>query len=220
MIRVEDVKAAEKKKGYVLVSFSDGKELELSEEAVYKYGLYTGAEFSPQAYEDVIFHAKADEAYKEGLLFVYRKLRTRKEVELKLVRSGHEQRCIEEALAMLEERGYLNDEVYAEKYVRTNIKTTKKSSRFIAYELAQKGVDEETSKKILEKYKINDKQRALDLLRKKFGPEKAVMKNENEDMFYKVVAKMKRYLYNKGFDEESVKFAIEKITGKMYDDEY
>ena len=110
-------------------------------------------------------------------------------------------------------KSYINDEIYAERFIRTNIKLSNKSSRFIFHELMLKGVDEETAIKALSKFEINDSQRALTLLQKKFSS------IQNKDVQYKDIVKMKRFLYNKGFDSEIIKCAIEKMLGKDYYEE-
>ena len=125
--------------------------------------------------------------------------RTVQEVRTKCKLLGFSDEYIEEIIAYLIENRYLDDELYAMKYILNIIKLKKKSIQEIRFDLLKKGIDEQ----IIEKYITEDLKRfefksATELAKKKY---KAC-----ED-----ILKVKKYLMGKGYPREVVNKVIDSL---------
>ena len=125
--------------------------------------------------------------------------RTVQEVRAKCKLLGFSDEYIEEIIAYLIENRYLDDELYAMKYILNIIKLKKKSIQEIRFDLLKKGIDEQ----IIEKYITEDLKRfefksATELAKKKY---KAC-----ED-----ILKVKKYLMGKGYPREVVNKVIDSL---------
>ena len=95
---------------------------------------------------------------------------------------------IEELAAM----GYINDKIYAQKYIFDRSKLKPKSSKLIKLELRTKGIEADIIDEVLLDYEVDDYVTAEGLVKKKFG---------KYDMNDKKIIKKIRFLH-RGFDYE------------------
>lgn len=196
------------------IIFSDNTEITAGYESVLKYHLWEERQYEPGELESLKIAIESDEAYKKALYYVCRSIRTTEEVRQKLLTMNFSNPAIQNTIDKLTENNYLNDKVYVEKYIRNAIKLTKKSGKAIIYELIQKGIDHGDAEDIYNSFNINQNNIAYDILKKKFSG--IINKNNKQNL----TMKMKAFLYNKGFSKENTDYAIEKLTGKGYNEEY
>lgn len=126
--------------------------------------------------------------------------RTVQEVKNKCRLLGYTEDYIEEIIAYLIENGYLDDELYAMKFILNTIKLKKRSSKEIKFDLLRRGINEDTIDKYMDTPEINDFELkcALELAKKKF--------KECHD-----ILKVKKYLLNKGYRTQFVNKAIDTL---------
>ena len=103
---------------------------------------------------------------------------------------------LENVLNEFSERNWQSDLRYAETYIHS--KSRKHGSLRLKQALAQQGIDEETSRKLLPD-RLSEKQAAMDVLRKKFKHPATDLKEKQ---------KQARFLAYRGFDADTVQTAL------------
>lgn len=116
----------------------------------------------------------ADPARAEELAFSYclRRLtaaaRSEHDLRTKLLERGYEQEVIDAVLARLRRAGYVDDEQYAQMWVRSRARTKALTGPVLRQELRQKGIAEELIEQALEHTDpADEEERARALLRRK-----------------------------------------------------
>ncbi len=122
---------------------------------------------------------------------------TQKELELKLRSAGFDDGAIVRTITELQSLGYINDELYARKFINDRLKLKPKAKRFLRYELMKKGITAEMADTLLGEYKIDECKTAEMLLRKKF------CKFDLTDN--KIRMRAYNFLKNRGYDENIIK---------------
>lgn len=214
MVSIIDIEPVEDKKGYKKVKLSNDDEFIASSESIIKYCLYKDNEYSQDEIYNIVLNIQSDEAFSKAYSFAYNRLRTKKEIVVKLINHGFSDEAIEKTIKRLNEAGLINDKQYAESYVRSAIKLSKKSSKAIIYELVQKGIDRNLAEKILNNFNNEDNIIAYKLLLKKYSH---LIKQD--EIQYNDIIKMKKFLHVKGFSSENINYAIEKMTGRAYNED-
>ena len=121
---------------------------------------------------------------------------SRAELKRKLAPHAESEEEIERVLNEFADRRWQSDERYAEAYIHS--KSRKHGSLRLKQALAQQGIDEETSQKLLPD-RSSEKQTAMDVLRKKFKHPAAELKEKQ---------KQARFLAYRGFDADTVQTAL------------
>ena len=121
---------------------------------------------------------------------------SRAELKRKLAPHAENEEEIERVLNEFADRRWQSDERYAEAYIHS--KSRKHGSLRLKQALAQQGIDEETSRKLLPD-RLSEKQTAMDVLRKKFKHPAADLKEKQ---------KQARFLAYRGFDADTVQTAL------------
>ena len=134
------------------------------------------------------------------LKYVLYKKRTEKEIQTKF-RTQIEENMLEDIIQELKENGYISDENYIERAVAEFIALKNLSIKEIKYKLMSKGISSST----LEEYMKNHSEE-LEEYEQKSAENIATKKSANMDE-----TEIKQYLMKKGFQEEHIRNAIEKI---------
>ena len=134
------------------------------------------------------------------LKYVLYKKRTEKEIQTKF-RSQIEENMLEDIIQELKENGYISDENYIERAVAEFMALKSLSIKEIKYKLMSKGISSST----LEDYMQNHYEE-LEEYEQKSAENIAIKKSANMDE-----TEIKQYLIKKGFQEEHIRCAIEKI---------
>lgn len=135
-------------------------------------------------------------AKKKALSILERMDRTREELRKKLSDCGFSQEDVDDAISYVTAFGYLDDERYAENFIRSH--GQKKSRREIAALLRKKGLDEELVAQALENHYEADSE--MDTIRR-------IAEQRRYDAATATQADRKRlfdYLVRKGFAIETV----------------
>ncbi len=136
--------------------------------------------------------------YAVGL--VSKKMYAKKEIEEKMQKKGFSKTAVCGVMDILEEYGYINDDLYAEMYCEYRSK--KFGAKKISYDLQLKGI----SKEIIQKYinKISNEDELLNLM-------KAKIKGKAVDM--KERQKIIRHFLSKGFEYDKVSSCLNSLCG-------
>lgn len=127
-----------------------------------------------------------------AIRYISYKMRTKFEIRQKLNGSFNDE-VIEQVVGYLEEIGYLDDELYAEKFILEKDRLRNISNKMIYYQMEKLGIERSVIEKKLYESNYDEFSHAVNCTRKYSG---------------KDVVRLKRYLYSKGFSTDT----IEKIV--------
>lgn len=134
------------------------------------------------------------------LKYIVYKKRTKKEIKTKF-RSIIEEEMLEDILQELEENGYISDENYINRAVNEFMALKNLSIKEIKYKLLTKGIKQN----LIEDY-ISNHEEELENYEQTSAENIVLKKSVNMEEY-----EIKQYLMKKGYKEESINVAIEKI---------
>ena len=134
--------------------------------------------------------------------------RSQQEVRDKLYELGLHKKEVEQTIALMVEEKYLNEERFAIAYAGGKFRSKKWGKKKIIYQLKAKGINGKLIQQALGEIKESDyKETLLAELKKKDG----IMKELNP---LKRMAKISKYLFGKGFEQDMVIDAVKKYYNK------
>lgn len=215
---IVNLQAEPRKKGYVRVTVEPQDEAELrqieelqeedttsgaheilvSEEVRYRRGLTAGYRITLEELSLLIHEDDLVKAKDVALSMLDYRMRTRKEVREKLTEKGFSADVAQKTMESLEEYGFLDDEKYAQAYLKDRIR--QRGARTIGQELAQKGIGREMAEELLEGFGDEEEEAALAACRKKYQNLKSRGLDEQ-----KIREKVYRFLMSRGYDYSLIK---------------
>lgn len=135
------------------------------------------------------------------------KMRTEKEVRTKLHEDGFDADCIERTAGELKAIGYINNKLYAQKYIYDRSKLKPKSKKLLKLELMSRGISQEIAEEVLEDWKVDEESVAESLTRKKFGKY-----DINDDT---TVRKIYMFLNHRGYNSEVIRNVIGRMSSEV-----
>ncbi len=132
------------------------------------------------------------------------RIRSEKEVLLKLTTDGYSKETAEKVTDELKSMGYINDRLFAQKFVYDRSKLKPMSKKMLAAELQHKGVSSDIISEIINDMDIDEFSVAEGLVRKKFG--KYNLKDE------KIIKRIYSFLHHRGYDFEFIQQLINNIN--------
>jgi len=198
-IREANAGRSERKKAYRI--FIDDKfAFLLYEDEMEQFNLSVGTEISPDVYETIEDFVLKRARHKALNIIKYSD-KTEKEICLRLKEEYYTDDIIEKAIEYLKIYNYLNDERYAENYVRSR---KNKESRFsIESKLQSKGINKGVLEKIIAgEYEINDEDSDPEIL----AINKIIQKKCDNPTNLSYTDKMKliNMLKRKGFNSDKI----------------
>lgn len=204
-----EITATEKNKKYKdrLSVYIDGKfSFTISEDDFISMNLYE----NPVLTEEKIDYIKNTLNFREAKALAVRylswKLRTEQEVRVKLRDEGYDGACVEQVIEELKSIGYINNKLYAQKYVFDRSKLKPRSKRLMRQELKSKGIPDDIADEVLDDWKIEDHVVAENLLKRKFG------KYDLSDD--KIRQKAYMFLLHRGFSHDTIAEALQNFIEK------
>ncbi len=167
-------------------------------------GLYVDKEIDQEQISFIKKILNVDSAKFCAINFLSYKIRSEKEVSDKLVSQGFDADEISSAISGLQSIGYIDDRIYAQKYIRDRIKLKPLSRTMLKFNLKTKGVSQVIIEKALEESGVDDLATAMSLINKKFG--KFDLNNE------KVYARAYTFMVRRGFNHEVISRTIRKVS--------
>jgi len=137
--------------------------------------------------------------YIRAVDLISRRLRSEREIRDYAFKKQWVKENTEKVIERLHERGYLNDEKFAESFVRSRANLRNFSQRKMELELMKKGIAKDIIKKVLSESDEFDESAALKKLTAK--------KRNNYDDERKLIA----YLARQGFNYDDIKSALSEI---------
>lgn len=205
-MEITSVEKDRKKKDRLSV-YIDGKfSFTISEEDYISLNLYENTEISQETVDYIKSKLNFSKAKSLAVRYLSMKLRTEKEVYMRLQEEGFDSECIEAVIEELKAIGYINNKLYAQKYVFDRSKLKPMSRRLMKLELLSKDIPEDIVNEVLEDYKVEDHFVAENLLKRKFG--KYDLTDE------KIKRKAYMFLLHRGFSNEIIRKAFKEVSGQ------
>lgn len=194
-----------KKNRDMLSVYIDGKfAFTISESNFLSMNLYDDLVLSEEKIDYIKNTLNFLEAKDKAIRFLTMKLRTEKEVRDKLRESGYDNNCIEMVINELKAIGYINNKLYAQKYIYDRAKLKPQSKKMMKRQLLLKGISEDIADEVLKDWKVDDLTVARSLVKRKFG--KYEMSDE------KVRRKAQSFLIYRGFSTGTIKEALRDLA--------
>lgn len=177
----------------------------INAELVYKENLKVKDEVDIDKLKSVADKESYIRCKNSAIKIIERSYKTEKEVIDKLRLKGYEDKHIDSSIKFLKEYNFLNDNYYAEAFVRDRLNT--KGSQRIKQDLMRKGISKDIiEEKISDIDKNAEKDVARKLAEKKIG---IIKKSEND--IYKISGKLYRFLISKGYTYDIVKEVVKDV---------
>lgn len=175
-------------------------------ELVYKYGMEKGKEVNIDELKEVVQEEEYLKCKNSSLRVLERSYKSEKEIRDKLLLKEFSIGAINRTVEFLKEYNFINDEKYAQMYVKDKIKLSGKNK--IKYALLKKGIHEDI---------INEKMESIDEDNELSVAEKLANKKystlcKSEDDKYKLTNKLIRFLMTKGYSYDISKSVTKKIV--------
>lgn len=172
----------------------------MPEEEYFRLNLYEDKELTQEDVDSIREEVAMKLARQHGIRLLAARDRSEHEVRERLIQHGFDQDVVEQALLRLKSMGYINDSLFAHKYVSDRLKLKPMSKRVLAYELQKKGINDELIREVLDGYELDDSSIAYRLAKKKFG------KYDAADP--KIQQKIYSYLAFRGFSSDIIREVI------------
>lgn len=179
-------------------------------ELIYKQGIQKDSLIDVESIKEIVKEDEFIKCKNSALRTVEKTYKTEKELKDKLKERGFEEDTIKRTLDFLKEYNLLNDEKYAEMYIKDRLRTQGRNK--IKYALIRKGISEEV---LLDKLSNIDQEdendTAFKLAEKKYN----MLKKKESDK-YKLSQKLFRFLLSKGYDYDCCNSVVRRLTNNEY----
>lgn len=211
---ISKVEVQKKNKDRVNVYIDGEYAFPCSSEVIFLHSIKVGQMVDGSILQGIVNMDNFIKCKSAALRIIERSYKSRKQIYDKLIEKDYDGATIEKVIDFLKEYKLLDDEKYAEAYIKEKIKDQGKNK--IKYALINRGIPNEI---IEEKLSLIDgeqeKQAAIILAEKKYN---ILLKSENDQR--KIYKKLGDHLIGKGYKFEVVKVALNKILKEVSDEEY
>lgn len=127
---------------------------------------------------------------------------TAHEIKRRIMQKGFTGEEADDAVAYLCDHGYIDDYVYAEKFIKDAIHLKRHGKGRIRFELLKKGVDRNLVDSLLASVEIDETEALLDMMERKF---------QNVEIDYKTKDKIRRYFAAKGYRLDDINRCMDEL---------
>ena len=199
----------------IFIESGRGEEYAFSvdEDVLIKYQLKKGMELDDSGISDILFQDNIRKAYNLGIHHLSSRMRSEGEVRSYLKKKEVPELILEEAIRKLYEYNFLDDQAFADAYVRTQMNTSEKGPTVIARELKEKDVPPAVIEQALAGFEAeNQLEKAIQL-----GLKYA---NKNKKDSTRILRKkLEQLLMRKGYPGSVIQVAMEEILTEKPEDE-
>jgi SOS response regulatory protein OraA/RecX len=193
-MKVTEIVSSTHKAGLYRVSIDNKPVGYVSAEDIFSLALAVGRELSQPEYTRLLEHIRSGAFFYDALHYADRRLRSKKEVVLYLIRKGCEQQAAVQIAAKLEQQGIIDEPKLAEAYIHDSLIGKPMSKRMLEQKLKQKNVSAKIIAAKLDNPKLNDNS-SLEALIERKSHLSSYANNKN---------RLIRYLIAQGFRYEDI----------------
>lgn len=191
----------------IRVTFDDGSVIIIDYRTVFDFGLRVHDELSQLKVDELKYHSDLQKCKDSSFRYLSMRLHSIKELKQKLKLKKYNENIIEEVTANLLQSDYLNDEKFAEQFIKDKTTLKRMGSSKIKIELIKRGIPKEI---ILEKLKSisgdESYNNCMQLAQKKINSlrnRKKEIKQEKNKVY--------SFLLSKGYEAELISNVLNKL---------
>ncbi|MHA8138128.1 recombination regulator RecX [Lactobacillaceae bacterium Scapto_B20] len=196
--------AAQKRKGRFNIFIDGHYAFPVSENVLIRFQLVKDMEIDQQLEEQLVAADQVDKVYQKAINYLSGQLRTEKEVVDKLHQFTEEVDVIDTVVERLRTNLLLNDQNYADSYVRSEVRIQDKGPMAITQHLKQKGIDEFHIEQALNHYYSEE-----DLIDNGLHQAQKMFKRYQNDSFQQILNKIKQGLVRKGYSFDTINVILQ-----------
>ncbi|AGC69193.1 regulatory protein RecX [Thermoclostridium stercorarium subsp. stercorarium DSM 8532] len=193
--------------GMIQIYIDNSYAFSIPEEEYFRLNLYEKQEITPEEVKKIREEINVRLAKQRALRMLAVREKTEYEIRTKLIRLGFDETVVENAVLELKSMGYINDRIFASKYISDRLKLKPKSKKALAYELERKGVEPGIIEEVLSEFEVDESLIAYRLAKRKFG------KYDITDP--EIQMKIKFFLAHKGFSNDIIKNTLREMLETM-----
>ncbi|WP_182201726.1 recombination regulator RecX [Paraliobacillus salinarum] len=194
----------------------DGKEsygFSVEEDTLINERLHKGMEIDQPSMDTLIKKDNLHKGYSLSLQYLSYRMRSSKEMYDYLIKKEFDEPQIQVIMERLKKEKWLDDQLFAEAFVRTKVQTTSKGPLLIKKELLEKGVSVQVAENGLTNYSFEEQvAKACKLISKK-------QQQSKKSSFKQQLNKIKQSLLQKGYTQDAITEAITQSTFDKDDEE-
>ena len=168
---------------------------------VERYRIEEGRELEDEVYEEILRDVLRPRSKAYALHLLKDSGKTEKWMKEKLGKAGYPREAVEYAVNFLKEYRFLDDNAYAQSYVRSY--AGKKSRRQMVYEMQQKGVDPSYIEEALDQSPVDEEESARQALARRL--------KGKQEASYQEKGRLAAFLGRKGYSFEVINRVLREI---------
>jgi regulatory protein len=189
-----------------IVETDSGDRMELEPDTIMQFDLRTGEELDEQKFHEIRSADQKRKCLQKALHLISIRPRSAGELEERFKREGFFEETITLSIQYLRDNGYLNDEVFAERFAKSKLQKKDIGETALRFELQKKGIDKAIIEKVIAKTFEDDAEFVAAI---KAGKKK--LKLIKEPNAAKKKQKLYQFLTQRGFSAEVIQRVIEEI---------
>ncbi|HLQ71006.1 MAG TPA: recombination regulator RecX [Bacillota bacterium] len=193
------------KERYNIFLNQDSKEtfgFSVDESVLIEYHLHKGLELDQATIDELMKKDEEEKAYNMVIHYLSYRMRTEKEIVDYLTKKDIPETHIAAIMEKLTQKKLINDNEFAEAFVRTRMGTSTKGPRLIQKELLEKGITDNIAAQALKQYTYKDQfNQAQKLLKKKLN-------QRTKHSHRQKIERIQNNLLQKGFSQDIVKEVV------------
>lgn len=170
-----------------------------------RMNLYECAEISTEDIEYIKEEINVKRAKQLCIKMLAAKDRSECEIKNKLTQRGFDTEVINVTIMRIKAMGYINDRLYARKYISDKLELKPKSKRGLFFDLKRKGIDDAIIEEALNETELDESLLAYRLVKKKYGKY-----NAEEPGIQRKIAS---FLGHRGFSYDIICGTIKQMIG-------
>ncbi len=196
-MKITAIKQQVKRADRYSIYLDDKYVFSLSEAELLATGIKKNQEFTESKLEELRARAVIEKGYDRALNLISHRPRSEWELRNYLKRKEYDADSSEAILDKLRERGWINDQDFAERWVATRRLLKSASKRRLTQELRQKRIEDEIIQEVLENDDTDERQVLRDLIERK-----------RQQTKYQDNLKLMQYLSRQGYNYDDIKSVL------------
>ena len=135
--KILSISLKEKKKNTYLVTTTSGDRFEISEDVLIANSLHKNKKIAETELNKILFSEKYFRVKEAALVLLNYRMRSKKELRLRLIKKDYSSNMIDEAINELEEKGWIDDEKFGLAFSRDQISRNKIGPIALKYKLRE-----------------------------------------------------------------------------------
>ncbi|MCJ8329160.1 MAG: regulatory protein RecX [Lentisphaeria bacterium] len=217
-MEIEIVKSTLKGKKY-LIKISTGETIKLSQETVFRYGIFESQIFDEDLWLEILYDALEQDCYNKITRLIANRMHAEGELRQKLYKANFGKEVIARALQRAAENQLINDAFFARIFVEEKLNTAQQGRQKVRAALFQRGVKKEIIDEAFANYEAEFGSDAV-LESLKVLAEKKWRSLKDRDELPKRKQKLLAYLASRGFEAKLCYMALDFCTGDQDSDNF